>query len=67
MEMEGKDTVPGTIQSPRHTNADHTEAIRQIGNGTKGRQEHKQMHKQETYTMMTFGWISRKLERFCYY
>ena len=67
MEMAGKDTVPGTIQQPKHMNAEHTRAIRQYGDRTKDKWEHNmQLCTQENYMMMTWWQISRKLERPCY-
>ena len=40
METEGKDTVPRTIQSPKHANAEHPEARRQSSNRAKDKQGH---------------------------
>ena len=68
MVTEGEDIGPKTIQSPRHMNAEHIEAIGQIGNRTKDKEENnKQMHNQENCTTVRLGWIIWKWQRLCYY
>ena len=45
MEMKGKDAEARMIQSPKYTNAEHTETIKQSCNRTKDRQEQKKLIK----------------------